>query len=291
MNDRELSMEAKSRILEQALKTPAGRSEIGQTLLEPFKLGRDYKAIGRQVLAVDILPIAVPMWYDKDPQFSAVSLAQNGNVPYEEIEATRIELEPFIITAWVKVPALEVAIRRFAMLDRAQEKGHIEMAKEEDRKVFSAIKYAATNATNHNTVVTSNAGLTRGTLTDLFLEIEKWNAPVANILMAPAQFRDIRNWSRHELDPVTQYELLRTGYVGDIWNSRIRTSFLVEEGNVYAVAEPQYCGVISVRVDLSVWEAPDPQNVEYGWLLFEYLGIAIVVAQGVAAATITGKVT
>jgi len=291
MNDRELSIEAKNRILAQALKTPEGRSEIGQTLLEPFKLGRDYRSIGRQVLAVDVLPTAAPMWYDKDPQFSAVSLAQNGNVPYEELEASRIELEPFIITTWVKVSALEVAIRRFPMLDRAQEKGHIEMAKEEDRKIFSAIKYAASSATNHNTVITNSTGLTRSTLADLFLEVEQWNAPVATVLMPPAQYRDIRNWSRNELDPVTQYEILRTGYVGDIWNSRIRTSFLITPGDVYAVAEPQYCGVISVRVDLNVWEAPDPQNVEYGWLLFEYIGIAIIVAQGTAVATVTGKVT
>lgn len=36
------------RELQSALTTPEGRTTIAQTMLEPFKLGRDYVAIGRQ---------------------------------------------------------------------------------------------------------------------------------------------------------------------------------------------------------------------------------------------------
>ena len=81
------------------------------------------------------------------------------------------------------------------------------MAKEEDRRIFAAIEYAADSATGHNTVVTGAAGLQRIKLADLFLGVEQWNAPVVNTLMHPAQYRDIRCWGRDELDPVTQYEL------------------------------------------------------------------------------------
>lgn len=253
--ERILSQEDKAKLLNAALSTPSGRTEVGQTMLEPFKLGRDYRSIGRKVMAVDVLPTGAPMWYDKDPQFSASTLGKDGGAPYSIMEGDRVTLEPFPIVSWVQVPVLEVAVRRFAILDRAQEKGYIEMAKEEDRRVFAAIDYGATTAPDHNTVVVGTAGLTRAKLSDLFLEIEKHNTPVANILMNPAQYRDLRNWGNNELDPVTQYELLRTGYVGDIWNTRIRTSYLVPVGCVYAVAEPQYLGVISVRIDLNVWEA------------------------------------
>lgn len=123
-------------------------------------------------------------------------MAQNGAAPYECIKGTRVELEPFAIATWVKVPALEVAVRRFPILDRAQEKGRIEMAKEEDRRVFASIEYAGDTATDHNTVVTNASGLTRNTLADLFLGVEQWNAPVVNTLLNPAQYRDIRCWGR-----------------------------------------------------------------------------------------------
>jgi len=289
--NRNMTQEEKSQILAQALSTPQGRTEVGQTLLEPFKLGRDYRSIGRKIMAVDVLPTAAPMWYDKDPQFSAVVMGENGAAPYTVVTGDRVTLEPFPIVSWVKVPVLEVAVRRFPILDRAQEKGYIEMAKEEDVKIFSTIDTAATSATGHNTVVTHSSGLTRSTLSDLYLGVEQWNAPVANVVMHPNQYRDLRNWGQDEVDLVTQYELLRTGYVGDIWNSRLRTSFKVTAGSLYAVAEPQYSGVISIRVDLNVWEAPDSPLLQYGWIFFEFLGIAIIVAQGVCKATITGKVT
>jgi len=288
---RTLSMEEKEAIFAQALSTPGGRVEIGQTMLEPFKRGRDYRSIGHKVMAVDILPTAAAMWYDKDPQFSAVVIGENGAAPYAVVRGERVELRPFPIVTWVKVPALEVAVRRFPILERAQEKGKIELAKEEDIRIFQAIDYAAKTVDGHNDVVTSGSGLTRTALADLFLQVEQWNAPVLNILMHPNQYRDIRCWGRDELDPVTQYELLRTGYVGDMWNARLRTSFLIPSGNVYAVAEPQYFGVISVRIDLNVWEAPDPQLIEYGWLFFEYIGIAAIIAVGCAKAEITGKVS
>ena len=47
-------------------------------------------------------------------------MAQNGAAPYEVIRGERVELEPFAVATWVKVPALEVAVRRFPILDRVK---------------------------------------------------------------------------------------------------------------------------------------------------------------------------
>jgi hypothetical protein len=104
-------------------------------------------------------------------------------------------------------------VRRFPALDRAKEKGFIEMQKEEDLKVFSAINYGAATATGHNTVVTSSSGTTRSVLSDLFLEIEQHNAPVLNVVMAPAQYRDIRNWGKEELDPVEKFAAYKSNFI------------------------------------------------------------------------------
>jgi len=255
------------------------------------KLGRDYVGIGRKCMAVDVLPTGAPMWYDKDPQFSAVTLAQDGMVPYEIIKGDRVYYEPFLIASLVRVPALEVAVRRFNILDREQKKGRIEMAKEEDVRIFAAIDAAAGTATGHNDVVTAAAGTTRVSLADLALQIEQHNAPTVTYLMNPAQYRDIRCWSRDEIDPVTSYELRKTGYVGDLWGANIRTSFKVPVGTIYAITEPQLFGVVSVRIDLSVWDAPDQIKLHYGWIFFEYIAVIAVQAVGAAKATITGKYT
>ena len=39
--------------LQAALRTPEGRFEVGQTLLEPFKEGRDYVGLSRKIFFVD----------------------------------------------------------------------------------------------------------------------------------------------------------------------------------------------------------------------------------------------
>ena len=39
--------------LAMSLSTPEGRNEVAQTILEPFKEGRDYVSIGRKLMFVD----------------------------------------------------------------------------------------------------------------------------------------------------------------------------------------------------------------------------------------------
>lgn len=46
-----------------------------------------------------------------------------------EIQTTRINIEPFILAVYPKVGVMDVATRRFGILDREQQKAQIEMAK------------------------------------------------------------------------------------------------------------------------------------------------------------------
>lgn len=69
------------------------------------------------------------MWYDRDPQFSAVTLSQQGAVPVEEIYGERVQLAPFAVVQLIRIPVLEVAVRRFNILDREQVRARAEMIK------------------------------------------------------------------------------------------------------------------------------------------------------------------
>lgn len=284
-----LSDEQLAREVGAAVATPQGRAVIGQTILEPFKKGRDYVAIGRQMMFVDHLPTGAPMWYDLDPQFSAVAISSRGGVPYEETERDRVTLDPIVLSVWPKVHALDAATARFDQLNREQIRAQHELAALEDVKVFNAIHYASLSATDRNALTTGANGLQRGKLATMFSLVEAYDAPIANVLMHAAQLRDIRNWTSEEFDPVTLRELTKTGYMGDIWGAQIRISKKQTVGTVNVLADPQFLGVISVRVDLSVMDAPDPQNLYYGWLFFEAIGIAQLVAIGSAEGQFTGS--
>lgn len=293
MND--ILTEADMREIQAAIQTPEGRTTIAQTMLEPFKKGRDYVAIGRQVYAVDHLPPGAPMYYDLDPQFQAISISAKGGVDVSELATTRINLEPIILAVYPKVHVMDVSTRRFNILDRAQQRAQHEMAALEDVKVFAAFGNAniavndQVNAGAINPVATGTNGLDPDTASLAFSYVEAYDIPVANVIINAAQQRDLRLWTHRNFDPVTQRELIKTGYIGDLWGAQVRQSRKQTSGQVNFLGDPQYLGVISVRLDLSHMDAPDPQNLFYGWVFFEALGVAQLIGVGSSQANVTGN--
>jgi hypothetical protein len=270
--------------LARDLSTPQGRYEVGQTMYEPFKEGRDYVSIGRKIFAVDYVQPGAPMWYDKDPQFSAVTLATLGGSPRVEVKGTRVELNPFPISVLVRIPAIEVAVRRFNILDREQVRARAEMAEREDVEIFKVIKTAAAASAGKATAdVPGVASVATGAFTkigaaELFSNVEDNDTPVENVIMRAKDYRDIRSgtngWVGTEFDPVTRYELLKTGYMGDLWGAAIRISKKQTLGDVFACGSPEFLGVISVRIDLDQIDAPLGELLQFGWVFYEYIGIA-----------------
>ncbi len=287
--------DADMRDIQAALSTPEGRTTIAQTMLEPFKKGRDYVAIGRQVFAVDHLPAGAPMYYDLDPQFQALVISARGGVDMTELATTRINLEPIILAVYPKVHVMDVATRRFNILDRAQERAQHEMAALEDVKIFSAFKNANLNPNDRvnngakNPIVTSTNGLDPDTASASFAAVEQYDIPVANVIVHANQQRDLRLWTNRNFDPVTQRELIKTGYIGDLWGAQVRQSRKQTIGEVNFLGDPQYLGVISVRIDLSHMDAPDPANLFYGWVFFEALGVAQLISVGSSQANVSSN--
>lgn len=169
-----------------------------------------------------MLPAGAPMWYDLDPQFVANIVGPKGGTNQTEIGTDRITLDPIILAVYPKIHVQDVATRRFNILDREQERAQHELAKLEDDKVFQAfynqdLSYTdSVNAINGiNPVVTSTNGLDITTAAAAFAEVEQYDIPVANIVINAQQQKDLRQWTNRNFDPISQRELLKTGYLGD----------------------------------------------------------------------------
>ena len=273
--------------LQAALRTPEGRMEVGQTLLEPFKEGRDYVGLSRKLFFVDQIPQGAPMWYDRDPQFSAVVIAERGGVPITEIYGERVTLDPYPIAVLVRIPTLEVAVRRFNILDREQVRARAEMAEVEDSESFGVFNFAATRTTSANAEITTYSDVSRESLSAVFAEVEDNDAPVANVVMRATQYRDIRTWDGTDFDPVTRRELIKTGYMGDLWNAAIRISKIQTEGRLFVLSDPEFLGVLAVRIDLDQMESPNPELLQYGWVFYEYISQAVLTDVGVCQITLS----
>jgi hypothetical protein len=280
--------------LGRALRSPEGRYEIGQTMLEPFREGRDYVSIGRKIFAVDHVQPGAPMWYDKDPQFKAYTIAKYGGARRVEVTGERVELEAFPIAVLVRIPALEVAVRRFNILDREQVRARAEMAEQEDVEVLTALGAGTDTSaalTSSDTVfpvtVVTGTEVTRTNMAQLFAELEQYDANVENVIMHAKDYRDIRAWTGTDFDPVTRRELLKTGYMGDLWGASIRITKKQTVGRVSVCAAPEFLGVMSVRIDLDQMDAPLGELLQYGWVFYEYIGVAQLTDVGSCYMTIT----
>lgn len=160
--------------------------------------------------------------------------------------------------------------------------------------MFAAFKNGNLNASDLvnngaiNAITTSTNGLSPETAGAAMALVEQYDIPVANIVVNANQQRDLRLWTNRNFDPVTQRELIKTGYIGDLWGAQVRQSRRQTAGEVNFLGDPQYLGVISVRIDLSHMDAPDPQNLFYGFVFFEAIGVAQLITVASSQANVTG---
>jgi hypothetical protein len=101
------------------------------------------------------------------------------------------------------------------------------------------------------------------------------------------QFADIRKFNNDVFDPVTQREVLQTGLFGHIWTADIIVSRVVPAGTLYAVADPEFVGVMPIRQDIEVLPADEPAELKLGWVVSEIIGIVISNPRGVAKAVVS----
>lgn len=138
-----------------------------------------------------------------------------------------------------------------------------------------------------NAVVSSNLGVTKELLLGMFSEILVHDLIPEAFLMNPRDYVDILTWGRDEVDPETLKEVLETGRMGKIWNTQILTSKIVPQGTLYCRTSDYHFGVMPILIDLDVLDAPDPEGLAYGYVFYEFIGMAILNCWGIARAQVT----
>jgi hypothetical protein len=280
-----LTINEKEALLGQLVDSPEGRAKIAQSMISPLRTKIDYRGVGRKALVVDPLPSGVLPYYDKDINVPSIVIAENGEEPEAVIRGERILVPMFELATNPKLAITQVKERKFAILRRTQDKAVQSIAELEDTRIFSAMEDAA--AINDNTTINVSGYLDRDSLADAFAQVEQRRLRVAGIYMNPLDYSDIRKWGRDQLDIESQRELLQTGIMGRIWNAQITTTTVIPVGKVFVVCEPEFLGVMPVRIELTVWPADDPANRMIGWSIFEQVGIGIHNVNGVCDINIT----
>lgn len=294
-------------MIKQALLTQEGKIALGQAMATPIRRNLDYQGVGRKALVVDPLPQGALPSYDRDIDVSAVIISSNGSAPESRVVGDRIMIPEFEVVSNPTVRIAEVKRRRFNVIDRAQQKARQEIQAQEDANVFAALDFAGDaendtvslspiGASTGSAAVTSSQNrvgtLQKSGMLGLKREIDRWDLVTSKYFLNINEFTDILDWESagsggaSSVDPVTQRELLQTGLYGHIFGADIVVSKIVPAGTAFAVADPEFVGVMPVRQDIEVMPADEPKQLKLGWVVSEIIGIGIVNPRGVAVGTL-----
>ncbi len=277
--------DAREALLVKAMQSERGKVALAQAMANPIRRNLDYQGIGRKALRVDPLPQGALPVYDKDIDVSASVISSNGAVPESRIKGDRISVPEFEIVSNPTVRIYEVKRRRFNVIDRAQQRARQEIQAQEDTNIFAALDFASGL---ENTLTSVSGGLlTKSALNSLVAQVDKWDLVTSRLFMNILTFSGFRAFDSTEFDPVTTRELLQTGLYGHIWTADIIVSKVVPASTVYAVADPEFVGVMPIRQDIEVLPADEPKQLKLGWVVNEIVGIAVVNPRGVSKLTIT----
>jgi len=164
---------------------------------------------------------------------------------------------------------------------------------QEDANIFAALDFAgdSTFGGENTAQDIADAGLLKRDLTEIKVQIDRWDLVTTKYLMNIVEFNDILNWGSGggqaagtggEVDMVTQREILQTGLFAHVWGGDIMVSKIVPVGTVFGAADPEFVGVMPVRQDIEVLPADEPKQLKLGWVVNEIIGIGIVNTRGVA---------
>lgn len=273
-------------LIERAIQTHEGKVALAQVMANPIRKNLDYQGIARRALVVDPLPQGALPVYDRDIDVTAMVISSNGSGAESRVMGDRVTVPTFEIYSNPTVRISEVKRRRFNVIDRAVQKARQEIMAQEDANVFAALD-AASSVENVLQDIT-DGGLLKRDLSEIKVQVDRWDLVTTKFFMNIVEYNDILNWSHSgpsngEIDPVTQREILQTGLYAHIWGADLMVSKIVPVGTVYGAADPEFVGVMPVRVDVEVLPADEPRRLSLGWVVYEEIGLAIVNPRGCAA--------
>lgn len=283
-----LNDEKRDELISRAIMTQEGKIALAQAMANPIRRNLDYQGIARRLLVVDPLAQGVDAKYERDIDVAATVVSSNGTGIESRVFADRVVIPTFEIYSNPTVRISEVRRRRFNIIDRAVQKARQEIMAQEDANVFGALD-AASSVENTLQDIT-DAGLLKRDLLDIKTQIDQWDLVTSKFFLNIREFTEILNWSsaggaagNNEIDPVTQREILQTGLYAHLWGADILVSKIVPPGTVYGAADPEFVGVMPIKMDIEVIPADEPKQMKLGWVVSEEIGIGIVNPRGVAA--------
>ena len=281
-----MSKEARRDVLAAAMQTEEGFRVVGQELALPIKDILDYEGFARKIFRVRKLAQAELFRIPLDVRSVAWVIGQDGKTPMSVIKTKYILPDETKITSFPVIDISDIYRMNFDVLDRAQDTARQEIELAEDKRAIAVMDAASTtiNAT------TTYASLGVAAFEDVRYQVERHRLLVDGFYINRAEMSDIIKNMSSAVDPVTERELLLSGYIGNFVNARILTAAgtgqqeVIPAGTFYAATGPDTLGEMGIRIELF----SEPFNTyavgktTKGWAFVEECGFALVNSKSIS---------
>lgn len=272
----------------------AAFKRIGQGMIGPIQIRLLYEGIARNILVEDPLDRGFPLPYEVlDDLGQAYVLNQtDAEVKTTPFEGKWVPPTLFRVAAFPFVRKEDLYYLRANIIEQAQEVTREAIMKQEDGRLLTLLASAITDyATNPDHVITPDHVVEIGAgnplqpedFYDLVARLELHQIEVRNILMNPADARDMYVWDVN----TTGWDFKNSVVAGETITSfgefRIQKSIMVPTGTIFFLPEPNFLGVMPVMYSLDVEENNKIETFHRGWVMDELIGMLVLNPRGLGA--------
>lgn len=286
-----LTKAEKYKIIAQKMKTPQGRDYIAEQMIRPLRKYRDYVSVGRRAFIVDPLGQGIMPEYELDPDVTAWVIANEAGEFRSIFRDEKVMVDLFVIASAPDIHITKMKRRQYDVETRVKQKANMEIFRTEDRHIFNLFDRITSNESGRyaNDVITAPANTATIEQFSLAMsQIEQHgDVKAANMFMNAANMAIVRRLGKDYFTPVTNEEVLKSGYIGNIFNVAVHTSPEIPTDTIYMTCEPEYFGVMPVSFDLTVLAADKPNEIKIGFSIFEEIGTFVQNENGVAKILLT----
>ena len=280
-------------ILEEAFNDPTKWAELGSGLAGELQERLLREGFLRFLLArADLQEGSLPRFRIRTPNVKAIMSRGIGTHWAQNVRDRYVTTEEFALTATPEVDILEMHQGSGDLLEDKLSEAYEAIFAGEDRVVTGMFR---ATAGIYNAPIYFTGAFTPTVLQGLRQNVTDWVLPARTLLLANDVLSDlvVGNDFSTWFDPVTKYEIVQTGRIGQLLGLDIITDGyrepnlqVLERGEVFVTSDPIHTGAYTDRGPVTstpVEGATKGKNTR-GWHLNEYLSVIVSNAKAVSTA-------
>lgn len=280
----------RERVLTEALASPEKTRMLGEALTADILETTNREGFARRVMEYRELGQGqineIVFKYKQVRAWDAVSATE---VTPTELRDRRILPTEIHLNAYMLIDTREQSRASSDLLEEKYEEGLEQIMVVEDR-LWRAQAVGASTARN---TITTFSTWTPRVFSEMLWQVQRWGVPAAQCMFDASLWQDFvaGNEFAQAYDPVTKWEILQTGFLGNMYGVNLLSDTFRQEklkvlqtGEVFIVGAPGYHGVMTVRGAVTT----EPINLfnvgvaKRGWFIDQITSVNIMNSYSVA---------